>query len=153
MLSERQLAPDFQLPDLDGTVQSLASFRANGPVLIVFFKVSCPVCQLALPFLDRLGTNGSLQVLPISQDDAVTTRQFHRRFGIHLQTLVDTDPYPVSNAFGITTVPTIFLVETDGHISKAFAGFSKDGLEELGRRAGLAALFRAEEKVPAWKPG
>ncbi len=153
MLSEGQLAPHFELADLNGAVHTLASLLADGPVIIVLFKVSCPVCQLALPFLDRLGRDGTVRVVPVSQDDADTTRQFNRLLHIHLPMLVDPEPYRVSDAFGIESVPSIFLIEPDGHIAKAFTGFSKVDFEDLGRRGDIAPLFRPDENVPAWKAG
>src|SRR6266705_4019217 len=47
-------APDFRLPRLYGGVSALAELAAKGPVVLVFFKVTCPVCQMALPFLERI---------------------------------------------------------------------------------------------------
>jgi hypothetical protein len=60
--------------------------------------------------------------------------------------------YPVSNAFGITHVPSLFLIEPDGTISLASEGFVKSDLESIGERAGVTP-FRQDEKVPAWKAG
>ena len=47
-------APDFTLPDMDGKQFSLRQAIARGPVVLVFFKVSCPVCQFAFPFIERI---------------------------------------------------------------------------------------------------
>ncbi len=58
----------------------------------------------------------------------------------------------MSNAFGITNVPSLFLVEPDGVISLASQGFVKRDLEALGKRAGVE-VFRQGEKVPEWKAG
>jgi peroxiredoxin len=122
-------------------------------VLLVFYKISCPVCQLTLPYLNRLA-HGSLQIVTISQDDASATRRFQTRFGVDLPTHLDTadDGYPLSNSFGITHVPSIFLIEADGTISLASEGFVKADLESIAARAGVE-LFRADEAVPAWKAG
>src|SRR5690349_8308780 len=112
MLGRGMHAPQFELEDLASNRQSLARILERGPVLLAFFKVSCPVCQLALPFLDRMADNEALQVIAISQDDVGPTQAFHQRFGVKLPTLIDEsrEGYPVSNAFGISTVPSIFLV-------------------------------------------
>jgi peroxiredoxin len=48
------LAPDFTLPTMDGKKFSLSEALARGPVLAAFFKVSCPTCQYAFPFLERI---------------------------------------------------------------------------------------------------
>ena len=65
-------------------------------------------------------------------------KAFNQRFGVTFPTLLDQskEGYPASNAFGISSVPSLFLVEQDGTIAKAFSGFSKRDLEGLGERAG-----------------
>ena len=49
-----QLAPDFSLPDQDGTPHSLTSLLANGPLVLFFYPAaSTPVCTAeACPFRD-----------------------------------------------------------------------------------------------------
>jgi len=125
----------------------------NGPVLVVLYKVSCPVCQLALPYLQRI-SGGELQIVTISQDDGPATTRFMSAFGVSMAALLDTQNsgYRVSNAFGITHVPSLFLIEPDGVISFAGSGFHKAELEALAARAG-SPMFRPEDNVPAWKAG
>lgn len=106
-------APDFELPELDGGVVRLSEWLAAGPVVVVFFKTTCPTCMLAFPFLDRLQQRTSrLRVLAVSQDGVEATRRFHDDFEITLPTVLDAaaEGYAVSNAFGITHVPSMFLV-------------------------------------------
>src|SRR5258708_3899484 len=111
-------APTFRLTGLDGSERSLQDILAGGPVLLVFYKTSCPVCQLTAPFLERLSATSAIQVIGISQDDAGATRGFTERFGVTFPTLLDSsnDGYPASNAYGITSVPSMFLLERDGTI-------------------------------------
>jgi peroxiredoxin len=153
MLGEGDQAPAFELEDLAG------GRRAPGPrpVLLAFFKVSCPTCQFTFPFLERLyraRKSGAAGMFAISQDDAKETREFHAEFGITLPTLLDKEEegYPASNAYGITNVPSLFLVEADGTISLTLTGFDRKGMAELGRRLG-AEPFEAGEYVPEWKSG
>ncbi len=126
-----------------------------GPALIVFFKVSCPVCQLTLPILERLKSNGRIRIVAVSQDDAKATAAFHRSFGVTLETRLDekANGYPASNGFGIRQVPSAFQVEPGGAISHAWEGFSKTEMEALARRAGVDMLFGPGEQVPLWRPG
>jgi peroxiredoxin len=153
MLAAGDKAPEFLLGTLEGGKQSLGELLQRGPVLLAFFKVSCPVCQLALPFLDRIG-KGTLPVVAISQDTERATRQFHQAYGVSLSTLLDREDerYPASNAYGIQHVPTMFLVEPDGVISTVVEGFRRADLESIGLRSGIVT-FRASENVPAWKAG
>jgi peroxiredoxin len=147
-------APDFQLSGLDGSARSLEDILAAGPALLAFFKISCPVCQLTAPYLERLAANREIQVIGISQDDAGATRGFRERFGVTFPTLLDlsSEDYPASNAYGITSVPSLFLLERDGTIARCFSGFSKRDLEEIGARAGVSP-FGPEDHVPEWKAG
>jgi len=153
MLAAGYTAPAFSLPDLNGTKHTLAEMLPLAPVLVVLYKISCPVCQLILPYLQRI-SNSRLQIVAISQDDAAATSGFVSAFGIRTLTLLDTQKtgYAVSNAFGITNVPSLFLIETDGSISYAGSGFHKAELEAFSARAGCP-MFRPNEDVPAWKAG
>jgi peroxiredoxin len=155
-------APDFSLKSLDGKGYSLAQLLEKGPVVAAFFKISCPVCQFTLPFIQRLAdrfTNDSVTILSISQDDATSTKSFNKEYGISLPTLLDAPGYPVSNAYGLTSVPTIFLIEPGGKVKVSCMGFHKADLEtiasELSIRAKIAAapLFLPTESVPAQRPG
>jgi peroxiredoxin len=144
-------APAFELNSLSGGRHSLADLLAEGPVVLVFFKISCPTCQLALPFVDRLARGGG-RLVAISQDEAGGTRQFNASFGIQMETLLDGKGYPASNAYGIESVPTFFQITEDGQIEHSFTGFVKSELEALGRRFGIET-FRKDENVPALKAG
>src|ERR1700722_11954871 len=82
-------APAFRLTGLDGSKRTLEDILAGGPALLAFFKISCPVCQLSAPYLQRLAANNAIQVIGISQDDASATRGFLQRFGATFPTLLD----------------------------------------------------------------
>src|SRR5215217_343778 len=101
-------APEFRLARLDGGEASLHDLIANGPILLAFFKISCPVCQMTFPYLYRLHSPNALPIYGVSQDDEEDTREFNRHFGVTLATLLDSEEngFPASNAFGITNVPT-----------------------------------------------
>ena len=135
-------APDFRLPRLDGGTATLQEIIANGPAVIAFFKTTCPVCQLTFPFLERIHKAGTLPVYAISQDDAEDSREFNREFGLTFPTLLDSarSGYLASNAFGISSVPTVFLLERDGGISRVIEGWSKREIEWLGGLAGVAGI-------------
>ena len=153
MLKAGAQAPAFTLEDMSGAQRSLADILKNGPVLLALYKIGCPVCQLTLPFLDRI-SKGSLQIVGVSQDDERGTAKFQKTYHVDLPMLIDRefDGFPVSNAFGITHVPSLFLVEPDGKISLASEGFVKRDLEAIGERAGVAP-FGPSDHVPEWKAG
>jgi peroxiredoxin len=155
-------APEFSFPALDGKKYSLTTLLQRGPVLLAFFKISCPVCQFTFPFLQRIAerfAGKGASVIAISQDDARDTKEFNQEYGIKFPTLIDASGYPVSNAYGLSNVPTIFLIEPSGKVKIECTGFDKEALEkmagELALHDKLAAtpLFRPDEVVPAYKPG
>jgi peroxiredoxin len=154
-------APDFQLTRLlNETGQGnadLAGLLADGPVLLAFFKSTCPVCQMTLPFLERIhaGRNpGSLAIYGVSQDDAATTQEFAGEFGITLPLLLDTEEsgYPASNAYGLSHVPSLFRVDPDGTIGWSLEGFNKKEFLAMAAQAGVNP-FHPGENVPEWKAG
>lgn len=147
-------APAFELTDLNGSRRSLKEILSAGPALLIFYKISCPVCRFTLPYLQCFAANPSLQVIGISQDQASATRGLAESLGVSFPMLLDQAEagYPASNAYGISSVPSLFLVESDGTIARAFNGFSKRDLEEIGARAGVAP-FGPEDHVPEWKAG
>jgi peroxiredoxin len=154
LIAEGSRAPEFRLERLGGGATSLQDLLASGPVLLAFFKVSCPVCQLTFPILERLHTAGAISVYGISQNDEEDTREFNRRFGVTFPTLLDReeDRFPASNAFGIGSVPTLFLVERDGKISRVIEGWQRKPVELLGTQAGFT-VFRPGEFLPEMKAG
>jgi peroxiredoxin len=153
MLKAGMKAPAFTLDDGAGGKRSLAEILARGPALIALYKIACPVCQMTFPFLERI-SKGSLQVVGVSQDDERATAKFQKSYAPELPVLFDREreDYPASNAFGISHVPSMFLIEQDGTISMAWEGFVKREMEAIGERAGVAP-FHADEKVPEWKAG
>ena len=153
MLKAGAKAPSFTLDDISGGKKSLSDVLARGPALLALYKISCPVCQMTLPFLDRIA-KGTLQVIAISQDEEPGTARFRATYGVSVPTLLDheRDGYPASNAFGISHVPSLFLVEPDGTISLASEGFIKRDIEAIAGRAGVVP-FRPDEKIPEWKAG
>jgi peroxiredoxin len=154
LIAEGSRAPDFRLARLDGGEFTLAELPANGPILLAFFKVTCPVCQLTFPYLDRIHNPSVLPVYGISQNGEEDTLAFNQHFGVSFPTLLDReeDEFPASNAYGISSVPTLFLIERDGTVARAIEGWQRKQIEWLGGLAGVAPIH-AGDKVPDWKAG
>ena len=156
-------APEFDLKTLDGKRFSLSDELAHRPVVLVFFKVSCPTCQYALPFFERLyktyGHNG-VSLIGISQNDAKDTAAFNKEFGVTFPVLLD-DPssYATSNAYGLTNVPTIFWIAQDGEIEVSSVGWLKKDFEEINKKmaeagkSAPAAMFKPGEEVRDFRAG
>ncbi len=155
-------APDFTLPAMDGTPFSLGEALARGPVLAAFFKISCPTCQYAFPFLQRIYEahgNKAVTIIGISQNAKKDTAAFIREYGITFPVLLDdTSSYPVSNAYGLTNVPSIFWIAGEGEIEISSVGWVKKEMEEFNQRAQTPApaaqpLFHKSEQVADFRAG
>jgi peroxiredoxin len=147
-------APDFELKAMDGKSFVLSEELAHGPVVLAFFKVSCPVCQYAFPFLERLertyGHQG-VRIIGVSQNDPRQTNAFNKEFGVTFPVLLDdTETYPVSNAYGLTNVPSVFWVAQDGEIEISSVGWVKADFEAVNRKMAEA---RSTPPVSLFKPG
>ena len=156
-------APDFSLNTLDGKKFSLRDAAERGPVILAFFKVSCPTCQYTLPFLERLYKaygNKNVTLVGVSQNDKKDTAGFLREFGITFPILLDDmNTYPVSNAYGLTNVPTVFWIAQDGEIEISSVGWVRKEIEEINHRVaetggdGAKPVFLAGEQVADFRAG
>jgi len=156
-------APDFELKAMDGKRFVLSEELARGPVVLAFFKVSCPTCQYTFPFLERLyqayGRKG-VKLVGVSQNDPKDTAAFTREFGVTFPVLLDdTEKYPVSNAYGLTNVPTIFWVAQDGEIEISSVGWVKADFTAINGKMAKAGnispavMFKPGEDVRDFRAG
>lgn len=156
-------APDFTLPTMDGKQFSLHEALARGPVLAAFFKISCPVCQYAFPFLQRIYEahgNKNVTIVGLSQNGKRDTAAFTKEYGVTFPVLLDdTSSYPASNAYGLTNVPSTFWISQNGEIEISSVGWVRKEIEELNHRAAEASgdgpqrLFRPDEQVADFRAG
>jgi peroxiredoxin len=156
-------APPFTLPVTDGTSFSLEEVLARGPVILAFFKKSCPVCQYAFPLYQRLHQaygNQAVTLVGVSQNPKKETEAFAKSFGVTFPILLDdTNAYPVSNAYGLTNVPTVFWIGSNGKIEISSVGWSRKDFEAVSARMAEARnlppalLIQAQEKIDDFRFG
>ena len=138
-----------RLRTTEGAILSTADVVARGqglPVLLVFFKTSCPICQLTWPYLERLHRaygGKAVHVVGVSQNDAESSRTFYAEHGgATFDLLLDPEPtFFASNAFGVESVPHLVLLSPESLVEDVFAGWSKARMEALGARF-------ASKKIP-----
>ena len=154
-------APDFRLQLVGGGEFSLRDERAKSPVVLAFFKVSCPVCQWAFPLYDRLAQKlkgVGVTMIGVSQDDRESTLDFMRSFGVNFPVALDGRGYIVSNAYGLTNVPTVFEVQQDGTIATSSVSWAREEIEAIyakyaGSAGASAPLFDRKERIAEFKAG
>ena len=163
MLKVGSQARDFSLPRVGGGQRTLYEALKKGPVLLIFYKYNCPTCQLTLPFLQRIFDHLSplqkTSVIAIAQDGEPESVKFAKDFGLKFEVLYDVAPYPVSQAYDLSSVPTRYWIEANGEVTEAYEAFDKKALMTLASKLaiiegkGIFEIFRPEDQVPLLKPG
>lgn len=159
MLNTNDIAPDFNLPRLASGKDQLYSDDGR-LTFLVFYKFSCPTCQLALPYINKIyeAYANDVRFFAIAQDNAEKTEQFAKDYGLTLPLLLDETPYPVSRQYQLVSVPTIFLINPDHTIRYSGEGFVKQELlnlaDVIAEKTGKPQIeLFGSEPVPEFKPG
>ena len=134
-------APDFTLPDQDGSPVSLASLRGKRVVLFFYPKAMTPGCTTeACDFRDSLAPlQAAGYVVPgISRDDPATLREFRERDGLTYDLLSDPD-HSAHDAYGAWgekqnygktiegVIRSTFILDEDGKVDQALYNVKATG--------------------------
>jgi peroxiredoxin len=161
-LAAGKTAPTFQLATTTGESLSLQAALAKGPLLVAFFKVSCPTCQYTFPYLERLHQQlreHGVQIWGVVQDKVQDAERFAAAYTVTFPILVDDYPYKTSREYNLKCVPTLFLIAPDGRIEMSSEGFCKVDLLAIQKSLAQSLattpspLFLPSERVPEYKPG
>jgi peroxiredoxin len=144
-------APTFILPDI-ASGEDVTNPWTGGPVVLAFFKVTCPVCQMAAPKVQALA-DGGLHVVGIGEDPPAALAAYADRYGQAVQTLSEPRPYRVSDAYGLTTVPTLVLVGADGVVQDTVVGWDRAKWNALATVAGGPPVSKEGDGLPSFRPG
>ncbi len=136
-------APDFELETLEGEPFKLSDSRGKEVVVLDFWATWCGPCIKAMPSVmaavDEFEGKGVRLVAVNQQEAAGKVSKFLEAKGWDLQVALDDDARsPVSSKFGVTGIPTTFIIGKDGKVSMVHSGFSpglKDQLVEDIKRA------------------
>jgi peroxiredoxin len=148
-------APDFALTSTAGKPVILSDVLKRGPAVLAFFKISCPVCQYAFPYIERMWQVHKpepVTFLGVSQDSLSDTQSFIKQYRLTFPVVLDESPrYVASNEYKLTNVPTIYLVDRDGEIRVSSVGWARKDMEELNLK--LSMMDPAQQQFPIFKPG
>lgn len=130
--TERVLAPEFSLPDLQGRKLELSAYRGK-VVLLDFWATWCDPCREEIPhFVDlqnKYGNRG-LQVIGVSMDDGPEpVRDFYQRFTMNYPVVMGNAK--LGEAYGgVLGLPIAFLIGRDGLICARHIGATDIGVFE-----------------------
>ena len=132
---------------------------AAGPTVVFFYKVTCPVCQMAAPKVGEFERAYPGRIVGIGQDPEDKLAEFDRELEMGFGSVADLPPYELSNAYQIRVVPTLFLVSPEGVVLESVESWNRDGFNQVSKH--LAALTDAEyapisepsDGLPSFRPG
>jgi thioredoxin-dependent peroxiredoxin len=141
-------APDFALPDADGTTVRLSALRGQRVIVYFYPAAMTPGCtKEACDFRDNLGglTGAGLTVLGISPDTPAKLAKFRDKEQLNFPLLADPDlavhqaygAYGEKTMYGKKTVGVIrstFVIGADGTIERAYYNVKATGHVERLRR-------------------
>ncbi len=118
------LAPDFQLQNLNGNSVSLSDFRGK-PVLLNFWASWCPPCRDEMPYLQQVYDEWSAKGLVLLAinigESSSTVEEFMQSHNLSFPVLLDTKQ-DVDQKYNIYGIPTTFLIDKDGIIQDIKVG-------------------------------
>ena len=118
------LAPDVTVHDMRDHLTPLSSLRGS-VVLLNFWYVSCPPCQIEMPALERAYLAHQSQGFKVVGldvvDDASTISAFTSRLGITYPILRDIGQRAVL-AYDVRATPSSYLIDRSGVIRAVYTG-------------------------------
>ena len=148
MLEVGTQAPEFTLPDQNGTMHSLSDYRGQKVVLYFYPKDMTSGCtSQACSFADlypQFREAGAV-VLGVSKDSVASHKRFEEKHGLPFPLLADTD-LEVIDAYDVrkmgkdgtptkSLIRSTYLIDEEGVIVKAFGGVKAK--EDPDRMLGL----------------
>jgi thiol-disulfide isomerase/thioredoxin len=132
--------------------------RGGGPGVVFFYKVTCPTCQLAAPVAERFASAFPGRFVGVGQDPRKKLDQFAEELGLSFVSVPDEPPYELSNAYGVRTVPTLFVLD-DGNVADVVESWDRDGWNRAAARLADLAGITVEppshqgDGLPPFRPG
>ena len=102
MLEQGAEAPDFELPDHDGTPVKLSDLKGQTVVLYFYPRADTPGCTTqACSIRDHSSdyADAGVTVLGVSPDTVADVKKFHDKFSLDFTLLADAD-HAVADAYG-----------------------------------------------------
>jgi peroxiredoxin Q/BCP len=130
-------APDFTLPDQNGTPGSLASFKGQRVVIYFYPKDDTTGCtKEACNFRDQWSQfkKHGIALLGISKDSAASHIKFINKYELPFTLLSEADPFPVASAYGSYGLKKFMGKEYMGILRHTFVVAADGTLETIYRK-------------------
>jgi thioredoxin-dependent peroxiredoxin len=156
VVSQGDLAPEFELPDQDGRAIKLSDFRGRRVVVYFYPKAATPGCTTqACGVRDHSAdyAKAGAVVLGISPDSVAKVKKFHDKEGLNFSLLAD-EHHAVAEAYEVWVTKsmygrtylgnerTTFIIDSAGTIAEVLRKVKPSEHDELVLRALSAADAR-----------
>lgn len=132
--SADNVAPDFELKDLEGKKVSFKDFKGK-VVLLNFWATWCAPCRAEMPSLENLYRSfkgKGLVVIGVSVDNSDNSvRSFVRQKKITFPILLDSKKEVSFDDYGVIGLPVTFLIDQKGIIVEKVFGERQWDSEEI----------------------
>ena len=127
--TEGQIAPDFEITQVDGLTFKLSDYRGKQAVYLVFWNTWCGYCIKKIPKLKDAQNKSSEQIRIIAintglKDSVEETLDFQQQFDTNYPLAFDYDK-KITNLYGVWGTPTEFIIDINGIIQH------RDNIPEL----------------------
>jgi len=107
---------------------------------------------MAAPMVGAMAESGA-EVVGIGEDPAPKLAAYRERWGQTVPTLSEPPPYPVSGAYRLASVPSVYLVHPEGVVLDAVGGWDRDGWNRVALAAGGRPVSASGDGLPPFRPG
>lgn len=140
-IRQGEAAVPFAMTDVKGNRINLSEHIGQKAILLDFWSIYCAPCVEKMPAVIELYEKYNemgLEVFGISLDSRFNAK----RLGKFLESYDHDIPYPIIHdaeseirrLYGVSTLPTYILVDTDGNVYLFFVGSAEEELELAIRR-------------------
>lgn len=138
ILGVSEIAPDFELKDLDGQNVRLSNFQGK-PVLINFWATWCGPCRFEMPVIQSRYEKyqDEFEILAVNFDEpAGEVQQFVDELEISFTILLDPGG-KIQREYRVRGYPTTYLIDSEGLVRIQHIGFMNESqldqyLSEIG---------------------
>jgi peroxiredoxin len=123
--TEKTMAPDFSLKDLNGKTVKLSDYRGK-IVILNFWTVWCKYCIQEMPDLNELDKElqkeNDVIILAVNvQESTKKVKEYLDSNNISLKVLMDSDG-AIAQSYGVNSYPITFIINRDGSLFKYIPG-------------------------------
>lgn len=136
----------------DGSSVASRVLHEGGPTLVMIGHLNCKTSKQTLPFIDRIHRDGGRAVAML-QDSPKDAAAGLAKLGLTLPFFCERNPFTLSTAIGIVTVPTLLFIEADGSVALTSEAFRRPDIEAFAERLGAPKPVIENDTMPGFKPG